>query len=328
MPRADRYRMLLTYDAEATESALASLNTVPEPHRSSPHFAKALGILGHVQMARHEWLARLGWGERRPWVMFPDWSAQQVADDARRLDSAWSGALAPLQDHALAREVVYSSLDGRGFISTAEDILVHVFNHATYHRGQVARLVGQLEGQPARTDLLFSAAASSTPLPDLPGLHALALRLHRADQRASALALDSLRSIPPAAHDRPEFLRALAVFGHLQDMRGRWLAVLGGPAYHGRYGFEARPIDQLEHENTTHDRAWSDLLEHSDDQRLHQPVQFEDWQGRATSAAPHTILTHVFNHSTYHRGQIAMFVSSLGGQRAATDYILLTRTTT
>ena len=38
------------------------------------------------------------------------------------------------------------------------------------------------------------------------------------------------------------------------------------------------------------------------------------------------ILIHVFNHSTYHRGQVARLVTDAGGQRALTDYIAFFRT--
>jgi uncharacterized damage-inducible protein DinB len=39
----------------------------------------------------------------------------------------------------------------------------------------------------------------------------------------------------------------------------------------------------------------------------------------------HEVLTHVFNHSTYHRGQIARIVHEQGGQRASTDFIAFSR---
>lgn len=37
------------------------------------------------------------------------------------------------------------------------------------------------------------------------------------------------------------------------------------------------------------------------------------------------ILTHVVNHSTYHRGQIASLIAATGTKPAVTDYIALTR---
>lgn len=37
--------------------------------------------------------------------------------------------------------MLYSNIKGEKFTSTLDDILIHVFNHSTYHRGQVALLV-------------------------------------------------------------------------------------------------------------------------------------------------------------------------------------------
>lgn len=39
--------------------------------------------------------------------------------------------------------ITYHTLDGKEFKSTLEDIIIHVVNHGTYHRGQIITLLRQ-----------------------------------------------------------------------------------------------------------------------------------------------------------------------------------------
>lgn len=146
--------IMLEYERQATARAIASLRTVPMTPAEHPDSARARGVLAHAIMARHEWLSRLGAIEKRAWVMFPDWTIDQLETDAARLDAAWSAYLVGLDEAALARVVVYHAFDGTGYSSTVAEVLTHVFNHSTYHRGQVAMLVKQAGGQPASTDFI------------------------------------------------------------------------------------------------------------------------------------------------------------------------------
>lgn len=165
MSRLAHFRSLLDYDRRATELTLASIDTVPPERRTDPAFARARGIIAHVQSARHEWLARLGHLPRRPWVMFPDWSTDQTRDDARRLDTAWAAYLAAITEDDLDTPITYSSVEGVRWVSRTADILTHVFNHATYHRGQVAMLVKACGGTPASTDFITLTRTPAPPPP-------------------------------------------------------------------------------------------------------------------------------------------------------------------
>jgi uncharacterized damage-inducible protein DinB len=50
--------------------------------------------------------------------------------------------------------VVYKNLRGKEFQTTLYEILLHVYNHSTYHRGQAASLFRRLTGKPPVTDLM------------------------------------------------------------------------------------------------------------------------------------------------------------------------------
>jgi uncharacterized damage-inducible protein DinB len=148
------FERLLGFEREATARALASLGTVPAAQQAGEHARRARGILAHAQLARHEWLSRLGVIERRAWEQFPDWPAERLKEDADRLDGAWGAYLSRLTDADLEQRIEYRSLDGSAWRSRVGDVIAHVLNHSTYHRGQVAMLVKQAGGTPASTDVI------------------------------------------------------------------------------------------------------------------------------------------------------------------------------
>ncbi len=155
MNAIDRYRRLQVYETEANRRALDSLLTVPDEQRSSRGYARAVQLLPHVHLARRVWLARL---VPRPYEMpadwFPSWSLDETRAYAADADRDWSVYLTALTDATLAREVRYTSSEGQSFASLVEDVLIHVYNHSTYHRGQVARLVSECGGKRAVTDFI------------------------------------------------------------------------------------------------------------------------------------------------------------------------------
>lgn len=154
MTLSEHHVSMAKYDAEATARAIVSLRSVPTERRGEPAFAKACGILAHVQMAKRLWLSRLGAVERPTWVMFPAWSIDEIERDAHELDRVWGSHIAGLDDLRLAERVRYTSVDGVGFESTVAEILTHVHNHGTYHRGQVAMLATSVGGERASTDYI------------------------------------------------------------------------------------------------------------------------------------------------------------------------------
>lgn len=151
---------MLRYEQWASARTIASLRSAAAATGDRGAFDRARGIFGHIQMARHEWLFRLGQIARRPWIMFPDWTVEDAAADAARLDEAWGEYIATLTETDLDVEVKYVSNEGKAFASLRRDILTHVFNHSTYHRGQIALLVKAAGGTPESTDfVLFSRRA-------------------------------------------------------------------------------------------------------------------------------------------------------------------------
>ena len=117
--------------------------------------------------------------------------------------------------------------------------------------------------------------------------------------------------------------RAVAVMGHIQWSRRLWLSrLVGGPPVKRP---EAWTVDRLADEARDLDNLWGRYLERLKEEDLGTIVRYVSTEGVGYEQPVHEILTHVFNHSAYHRGQIAMLVRQCGGEPPETDFIVFTR---
>jgi uncharacterized damage-inducible protein DinB len=71
------------------------------------------------------------------------------------LQSGWEAWAGSLTDGDLERVAQYKALDGTPFESPVWQIVLHVVNHATLHRGQVMAMLRQLGAKPPATDLIY-----------------------------------------------------------------------------------------------------------------------------------------------------------------------------
>jgi uncharacterized damage-inducible protein DinB len=148
-----RFRRWFDYERDAHARVFASLATVPEGRRDGPEYRKAVDLLAHVVAARRVWLARIAGGEIVP--VFPrDSRIEDVAADWAKAEGLWAAYLEKLDDEELARAVDYRLSDGSSGRNTAEDLLVQLYGHSHYHRGQIAMLVRAAGGEPAATDFV------------------------------------------------------------------------------------------------------------------------------------------------------------------------------
>jgi uncharacterized damage-inducible protein DinB len=150
-----RYQRLLAYEAEANRRALDSLETVPDSARKSAAFARAMVLMPHMQLARFIWLARLeGRPYENPSDWFPFWTIEQTRLAEAEQNREWAEYLGGLSESDLTQTISYTTSEGEPRVRMIDDILTHVFNHSTYHRGQLARLVHECGGKRAVTDFI------------------------------------------------------------------------------------------------------------------------------------------------------------------------------
>jgi uncharacterized damage-inducible protein DinB len=118
-------------------------------------FATLRDTLTHIYGAEWIWLERFrgrspralpGGGEATLEDLREKWSL--VAAEHRMFVNGLSTA-------DLARTISYESIKGDPFRKPLGELLVHVANHSTYHRGQVATLLRQLGQTPRTTEYLI-----------------------------------------------------------------------------------------------------------------------------------------------------------------------------
>jgi uncharacterized damage-inducible protein DinB len=76
--------------------------------------------------------------------------------------------------------------------------------------------------------------------------------------------------------------------------------------------------------DAVHD-LWSSFLSNVTDAELGKILEYKSLDSGRFRNSIEDILTQLFTHSAYHRGQIASLVRAAGGEPAKTDYIFWRR---
>ena len=71
--------------------------------------------------------------------------------------------------------------------------------------------------------------------------------------------------------------------------------------------------------------AWSAYLGRLTDADLTRVFEYQSYEGGRFRNSVEDILTQLFGHSWYHRGQIAQLLRSLGAEPAVTDFVFWAR---
>ncbi|HXO20330.1 MAG TPA: DinB family protein [Thermoanaerobaculia bacterium] len=142
------------------------------------------------------------------------------------------------------------------------------------------------------------------------------------DSHAKVLA--SFATVP--ADRRAELQRAIDLLDHIAAARRMWLFRFGvlpsGPADIFPRGASAAEVAGRIAEV---EAAWSAYLERLTDADLERSFEYQSLDGGRFRNTFVDILTQLFGHSWYHRGQIASVVRACGGEPAVTDFVFWTR---
>lgn len=138
----------------------------------------------------------------------------------------------------------------------------------------------------------------------------------------------SLDTVPEDRRDT-EFQRAVDLFAHIMAARRLWLYRFGatpdGPRTLEDLFPKAVSADSLEAREKEMHALWSSYLEQLDDEELGRRFDYRAIEGKRFHNRVEDVLTQLFGHSWYHRGQVASIVRALGGTPAVTDYIFWVR---
>jgi uncharacterized damage-inducible protein DinB len=151
-------QMLTRYAAWANERLYQTLAGLPESELVKKQrivFGSIIRTLNHVYTMDLVWQAHLeqkphAFRTRNP-VDHPDFSELRHVQAA--LDQWYVSYAMGLTDELINERVGFRFIGGGDGSMTRGDIVLHVINHTTYHRGHIADMIYQIPAEPPTTDL-------------------------------------------------------------------------------------------------------------------------------------------------------------------------------
>lgn len=155
---AQEVRLHLRYSGWASRKLLeAAQKLAPEESSRgmSVSHGSILGTLAHIHFADRIWYSRTVDPSTAlpPVIKAP--TLESLAVEWAELQKKWEAWSESLTDADLERVASYKFTDGREGQNQVSQIILHLVNHATLHRGQVVAMLRQLGQKPPATDFIF-----------------------------------------------------------------------------------------------------------------------------------------------------------------------------
>jgi uncharacterized damage-inducible protein DinB len=151
-------RVLTRYKAWADDLFLSVVSSMPAVELTAPRpilFGSLIRTLNHSYAMDYVWQCHLlgkphGLTTRNP-ELCP--AMEDLAAGQRSIDEWYVGYAGSATQRELAETVEFEFIGGGPGRLSRNDILLHVVNHTTYHRGQAAGILYYLGALPPTTDL-------------------------------------------------------------------------------------------------------------------------------------------------------------------------------
>lgn len=140
-----KFTDLYEYNAHFNEKLIRlmgpELNRLPE---------KPVKLINHILSSHQVWNSRiLNQPSTHPWEMHPFENLIEINQENHQT------TLKILEEFDLSKIITYQNTKGEKFQNKIEDILFHLVNHGTYHRGQIALLFRESGIEPMISDYIF-----------------------------------------------------------------------------------------------------------------------------------------------------------------------------
>ncbi|HVZ57087.1 MAG TPA: DinB family protein [Chitinophagaceae bacterium] len=165
------FEQLAAYNQWANQTLAGKLRTLPEEKLRQPlasSFPSMHQTVLHMWVASSAWYRRL-WpqdGVEQPGLDYGG-AFDQVVDNMLRLDARWLERIREAAPGWLEQSIRYQNSRQQTFAEPVWQILWHLFNHNTYHRGQLTTLLhqaGEGQGIPGTDFILFCRLPGNTPV--------------------------------------------------------------------------------------------------------------------------------------------------------------------
>ena len=137
---------LYQYNAWANKRVIKALTT------QSVDDAKILSLMGHIVAAQFLWLHRIKGLPPAEVKLWGEYSLSKVTEMAEEAGKLWLEFVE--SNDNFNRELTYNNYVGDPYVNNVETIMIHLVNHCSYHRAQIAMLLRQRGLEPINTDFI------------------------------------------------------------------------------------------------------------------------------------------------------------------------------
>ncbi len=139
---------------------------------------------------------------------------------------------------------------------------------------------------------------------------------------ANSRVVKRLESI--ASNNTPLPTRAVHLFSHVLNAQAIWIARITDTQSPVKvFQYHDLPALRQLHESTCPKLV--ELVRQADEAELARLIAYTNTQGKAYETPVREIMTHCFNHATYHRAQVALAIREASFEPINTDYITWVR---
>jgi len=153
------FRVFADYNQWANGRLYDAVAKLPDAEYRKPRqsFFKSIhGTLNHLLVTDRIWLSRI----EPPQVAMPlnsilyeDFTALRAAREAE--DRRIVALMGAMTAETLSGDLVYANSTGASFATPMVQVLGHLFNHQTHHRGQAHDQLSQTDIAPPELDLIY-----------------------------------------------------------------------------------------------------------------------------------------------------------------------------
>ncbi|MGD0300303.1 MAG: DinB family protein [Bryobacteraceae bacterium] len=154
---ADTLRLHLDYAAWASRRLLdcaAKLSEEELTRDFKTSHRSVLDTLAHVFAADRTWFGRIQGDPPASFINPEDRQLSVLEKEWPALQNRWKHWAAPLTDPDVQAKLAYRDMKGNPWEQPLWQILLHVVNHGTHHRGQVSGFLRAMGHNPPPLDLI------------------------------------------------------------------------------------------------------------------------------------------------------------------------------
>jgi uncharacterized damage-inducible protein DinB len=147
----------LAYTTWATNHLLSAAATLPQEqlvHDFHTADKTIVGTLAHVFAADRVWCDRVNGRRRTVFIEDRDRNLETLRAEWPVLHKGWREWLGSLEERQIHEPLSYQDMAGNPYQSAPWEIILHVVNHGTHHRGQVSGMLRALGHVPPPLDLI------------------------------------------------------------------------------------------------------------------------------------------------------------------------------